>query len=595
MVREIPCARSAPIALLILAVAAAFAAVASFGCASADALDRRINELVERRSASLGPNTVAPRREYPDPESLERPGQYEKTPETLNPAASDLYYDVAAEDRDVAERLAEYAQVPDTAIQVDLTAAFRLAQQTSREYLTAEEEYILAAIRLLIERHRWSPRFFDDLSASVGGSFDEDAETTLRIINELRVTQRLPYGGEVEAALIYSATQALRDAVDDEYTQSTALVLSGNIPLLRNAGLIAQEDLIQAERDLIYAARQFERFRREFLVDIASDFFDLVALQAGISNQIASLRSRQESARAEEERVEAGRRAAYAARNLRQNVLQAEQQLINQREAYIIAVDRFKIRLGIPVETPVVIIPSTIDPPEPEASPAEAALLAINYRLDLQNERDQIYDNRRAVSNARNQLLPDLDLNGAVTLNTFEDADDDTGGFDFRGDNSTYFASVTFGLPLDREIERLNLRSAIISLQRQIRAYSQFRDNIILDARAQRRRIDQQRFALQLAEERVALNELRLEQLKLQEGDALEITTAEDELLQSKNDVDNAIRDLRVAVLNYLLTTGQMRVAKEGTFLPLPGMVAATPLDPPVGPPPPPAAAPVTN
>ena len=35
--------------------------------------------------------------------------------------------------------------------------------------------------------------------------------------------------------------------------------------------------LIQAERDLVYSARNFEAFRREFLVAIARDYFALVA------------------------------------------------------------------------------------------------------------------------------------------------------------------------------------------------------------------------------------------------------------------------------------------------------------------------------
>ena len=56
-----------------------------------------------------------------------------------------------------------------------------------------------------------------------------------------------------------------------------------------------------------------------------------------------------------------------------------------------------------------------------------------------------------------------------------------------------------------------------------------------------------------------------------------EITTQEqldalNELLEAENARDQALTDLRNAVLDYLLATGQMRINRDGTFEPLPGM-----------------------
>ena len=45
---------------------------------------------------------------------------------------------------------------------ISLRDALRMAQRQGREYLSAEEEYILTAINLLIEQHRWGPRLFND-------------------------------------------------------------------------------------------------------------------------------------------------------------------------------------------------------------------------------------------------------------------------------------------------------------------------------------------------------------------------------------------------------------------------------------------------
>lgn len=534
-------------------------------------IDRDVERLVNEFSNRVGGDAPSPaNRDYAQAEEYARSSQYDKRPRSDNPATEELSYQISAADRDVAARLEQFQAIPSDAQVLTLAEALRVSQVTGREYLNAEEDYLLTAIRLLIERHRWGPRFFNDLSAFVDGSFDQDKPVALSLINELRATQRLPYGGEVEARLVWQAAQQLRDSVSEGYEQSTQLILTGDIPLLRNAGLIAQEDLIQAERDLVYAARDFEAFRRDFFVSIATDYFDLAAQRASLDNLTRSLDGRRKALERAIARVEAGKDPASAARSFEQDVLRAIGELNSQRERYILSLDRFKIRLGVSIETPIEIQPVDIDLYDPDTTPAQAAQLALNYRLDLQNNRDRIDDARRAVANAHNQLLPDLDLFASLTTSTPED--DRVGRFDLRPGDSDYRFGVTFGLPLDREIERLSLRSAVIGLQRQIRSYEQFRDNVILDARAARRQIEQQRLALRLAEERVEANRLRVEELVLKEANALDIRDAQDDLLEAENARDDSLRALRVAILEYLRAAGILRVKDNGDFQPLPGM-----------------------
>lgn len=573
--------RSRAVRGAILALACG-ACAAGLGCYGLDEVDAKVEKLLLERSNLIDGGSIVPTAPHDAPDSYDRPGQDEKEPPTTNPPASALRYDIAKADRDVASRLDEYFEPDPDAMRLDLREVFHISQETGREYQTAEEDYILSAIRLLIQRHLWSPRFFDDISAQVDGAFNSDAQVALRVMNDLRVTQRLPYGGEVEARLIMQATQQLRDEVSGEYTQSTQLVLNANVPLLRNAGLIAQEDLIQAERNLVYAARTFEDFRRSYFVSLAQDYFDLIAQLEGIENAKRSLAGRQYALDRAEARVAAGRDPASEARSFEQDVLSAKSNLVAQRERYQLALDRFKTRLGIPVENAVALAPFELELPEPEATPGEAAQTALTYRLDLQNQRDQIGDARRAIANARNQILPDLNFVGSVTTSTL--GDQNIGGFNLAFDNSAYSAGVTFGLPLDREIERLNLRSAIIALQQQIRTYDQFRDNVILTARQQRRVIDQQRFALQLAERRVEINKLRIEELTIKEVGGLELRNAQDQLLEAENARDLAQRDLRNAILDYLRVTGTLRVKPNGEYQPLPGMPGAAGVED-IGPP----------
>jgi len=547
-------------------------ALAGGACTSLDSIDRKTERLMASESDRLGGGAQAPLIR-PLQEGAERtPGQTDLNPSSVNPPVSELHYDQAAADRDVASALTSYADIPEDAPAYSLEDALAAFQITGREYISEREEYTLAAIRLLQERHRWGPRFFNDTTASVASTAgDPNVDIPLRVINELRATQRLPYGGDVEASVLWDATEQLRNTATEDYTQATQIVLSGNVPLLRGFGDVARESLIQRERDLVYAARTFERRRRELLVDIASDYFNLVNQLDRIRNQERSIESRQQSVERTRAEVDAGKRRALEIRQQQQNLLSAQDSLIGLRESYLRSLDRFKIRLGIPVTEPIQIERSDLTLPEPAATPVESSLAAVRYRLDLQNQRDRLDDNRRDVANARNGLLPDLDLAGSLAVGT--DANEDVGNFNFEWDRPEYAASVTFGLPLDREIERLAVRSSVIALQRALRGYEQFRDNVILAARSARRNIDQLRFSLVLNEQRVENIRLQIEEQKLRDDtDPFDLTQSEDQLLDAENNLAQAQQQLRTAVLEYLLSTGQLRITPDGRFAPLPGM-----------------------
>jgi outer membrane protein TolC len=562
-----------------VALAGAAALLAASGCTSGlEGIDRRTDALLRESTDRLNGGAIAPQRTWAEPGDLNDPSILSKNPPSNNPAADELSFEVADEARDVAAKLQaqqdEESAIAD-AIELDLPGALRQSHLTAREYLSAEEDYILAGIRLLIEQHRWDPRLFNTTTFDIAGGWDDGRpESALRIVNELAARKQLPFGGEVAARWIWEASEDLRSNATGRYRQSSRIVLDGTVPLLRGAGYAAQESLIQSERNLVYAARDFENFRRDLFVSIAGDYFALLQQLDGIVSQEQQLASF--------EALEARQRAWYEADKIPEidvnlaanNTLDARANLANRRETYVLALDRFKVRLGIPVRQPVVIKPFELTIPEPDISMNAATELALAFRLDLQNRRDQLDDSKRQVRIAQNNLLPELDLAAGVAFPTDDDARE--GGLVYELDDVQYNAGLTFGLPLDREIERLQLRSSMIALQTAERNFDRFRDELILDVRARVREIERARFNLVLAEQRVEITKRRAEEQEIRADEVdtqARVDTAND-LLSAQQARDQARTDLRNSVLDYLVATGQMRVNRDGSLNPIPGMIA---------------------
>jgi hypothetical protein len=560
--------------------------LAAVGCMSPmERIDRNIDRLLVESSDQLGKETVPPasRREMETHRPVEwRRDETATDLPTVNPPARQLRFTPQDEAEEVVERLERYAEPPEEVIELDLHGAMAYAVRNSRDFRFAEEEYVLAALRLLIERHRWGPRFFNDVSATVTSIGDDGLfDTSLRLVNEFRVTQRLPYGGSVSVRALASATENLHRHVAGQDVQSADLILSADLPLLRGAGHVAREDRIQSERNLIYAARRFEDFRRNFLFGIATSFLSLVVQQQGIANAERQVESLEWLERRSRELLRAGRETPIDLALAEQQKLFAIDTLNSSRESYRLAVDRFKIRIGMTEDQHLVIVRSDLGLPTPKVSLDEAVAAAMSYRLDLQTERDRLDDARRGVRNARNLLLPDLDIFGSVSMPT--DPDRRRGGVDFSPGDTAAQAGITFGLPLDREIERLNLRQSQINLERSLRDYNQFRDEIAIEVRAAVRRIDRALFSLRIQEENVFIAEKGMEAIEIDpdRATARDRSEAVDRLLRAQNQRDGAQRDLQVAILEYLLLTGQLRVDEHGRIIPLEGMQIAESPSPP--------------
>ena len=451
--------------------------------------------------------------------------------------------------------------------------AVAYALEHSEEYLNAEEAYLLVAIRLLIEEHRWEPIPSNITTAGYtsngGGSRFDNA---LSIVNELGASQKLPFGGDVSAAFVARATQQLDDYLNSTDTQGASFVLRANIPLLSGFGDVAQEDLVQSRRNLVYAARSFEQFRRNFYFDLSNDYLNLVLQLQGIANGRRQVERSADVEARTKALVTSGRTEPFQADLATQNTLFALDRLSGQREAYRLSVDRFKARIGMDVAEPVEIDPTQFKLPVPKVNMQESLGLAFRYRLDLQNERDLVDDFARKVDVARNATLGDLNLR--LTNNLPTDSTLPESGLNFDPNSNQFAAAIVYQMPLDRVDENLRLRQSQILLEQSKRSYYQSRDDAAVGVRQAARGIERSLFSNAVAEKNVqaSMNRQAAIDAAPDRATARDRTDAVDALRRAQDSLDSAKKDLQIAILRYLNNTGQLRISPQGKLIPLPGM-----------------------
>lgn len=457
---------------------------------------------------------------------------------------------------------------------LDLFGVLEYAVQNSRSYRDRMDQLYVSALDVTLQRHLFDLRPF----ARQEASYNEPHRTRLITIQEpgrpdrtvvvsdadytsaLRATtgvrQKLPYGGEIVADSVVNLVHAVTDNITD--SQTARLALSGSIPLLRGAGMINLEPLIDSERQLVYDVRSFEDFRRQFVVNIASQYWDLLQLQQGLVNRRQNLINTTMLTVRAQALYDAGRMKFLDVQRALQSQFQAERSLIEAEDAYQSALDRFKLTIGMSPEEAMDVAAVELDVPLPQINAEAAVNLAHTYRLDLRTASDQIEDARRGIKNAENGLRPDLNVTARGELGGDSEVE---GSF---ADSENYSASVSLDLPIDRVAERNQFRRSLIGWEAAQRRYAELRDAIANDVRAALRAIhtaelsvEIQRQSIELAEKRI---ELASELLKQGKVDTREVVDAQTALLDAQDGYERARSQLRKRILEYMRETGTLRV-----------------------------------
>jgi hypothetical protein len=489
---------------------------------------------------------------------------------------------------------------------INMQQAWMLALMNARFYQYNLEEVYLAAIPVTLQRFIFGPQFYAGMSpltsfvtpqVTGGASAGLPSTPGVSTANTFTYATRFAPTGQVSTlnlgtvagvGKLFStggqlvmgfANEVLFNFVGKNPRQPTvvsALPISFVQPLLRGGGrAVTLEPLTQAERNLLYAVRSFALFRQQFFVvtltggtiqnfgntfnlagfsstgnsDPTIGFLPVVFNLVEVEVDRRNLFFLESVARLYNELIqgEASGLSRLQLDQVMQRVIAGRQALFADQVTYRVQLDEFKMQMGLPPDTPLVIDMSLAQPfydvfnavdewqrkstrtldqlpqiiaklPELEDIDVEgrsvlapyrnyrstlreflpsneegledtlqaAVRIALEYRMDLMNDRAQLYDAWRQIRVTANALKGILNV--ALTNNVYTPTNN-TNPFGFLSQAKDFGLSINAELPLVRINERNAFRTALITYQRTRRSLQTAEDNLKIQLRNDLRQV----------------------------------------------------------------------------------------------------------
>lgn len=453
-----------------------------------------------------------------------------------------------------------------TPVQLSLLNALDVAAENSRDFQRQKEQLYLAGLSLTRNQHDFEVRFGGGGGARVNGVADDEADVTLS--DDLSAAVTSTSGTRIVASFVNTF---LRSVVHGgAFDGSSLLNLTLTQPLLRGAGSrIVREPLTQAERDVIYAVRTFERFRNTFAVRVVSDYWNVVRQIADLANVEATYKSLVQSREQIEELYKAGRRTVTDLGRAQQSEYSADAQRVAAKNRLESALDRFKLTLGLPVTAQVALDPAELDRVRAQGvAPVEltesaAIALALDRRFDHRTTVDEVEDAGRRVVVAEDALGMALDFTAALNVPA-----ESGRGLNLDWSRVNWSAGFDLDLALDKLVERNAHRSALISFDLAIRNRELSEDQIAADVRTALRDIQSAADTFRIQSVAVDLAALRVEATTdlyaAGRVQALEKLDAQDALLQAQLNLTAATVDFAVARLQLMSNLEAIDLEPQG-------------------------------
>ncbi|MBN2476405.1 MAG: TolC family protein [Pirellulales bacterium] len=298
------------------------------------------------------------------------------------------------------------AQQRDHSPRLALEDIVELALINSREYQAQKETLYRTALRLSLER------FDYDLKFSTGGN---GTATTYRHSRNAGITDDhltvpttvtgdkvLATGGDLLARFANDVVLTFNGPSGFAADIGSELLLDISQSVLQRD--VVFERLTQAERDVVYAARDFARFRKELFRDLASSYYGLILNYRGIEISTQDYFSNLRAFNQREAEYRAGQRSRIEVDQVEQDALSSRSSLIGRCNSLESGLDDLKRRVGLPPELPL------------NLDLTELEVLTLRDEVTVSGER--IRRARRNLLSERQKPAPDRSvlLNGSVDL-----------------------------------------------------------------------------------------------------------------------------------------------------------------------------------
>jgi outer membrane protein TolC len=497
------------------------------------------------------------------------------------------------------------------AITLTLLEALQIGAKNSPDYQTQKERIFQAALFLDLNRDTFRNFLTEEVSSEI--STDGSGDRTVSGARQSSVTG---LSRVLKSGAVFSTQLAIDLANLFTLGGASSLGLewdtSVSVPLLRGSGAhIVTEPLTLAEREVIYTIWEFERFKRVFAVDVASEYMSVLQSLDRVANEAGNYRRAIVSARWSQQRADTGDLSIIEADQAVQNELRARNSWILAMQGYERNLDQFKVLLGLPADARIKLdgkelekIVETVSDelidlskfewdPNEEIPPADAEVelekpdsegagkfeieptvavgLALDNRLDLKVAQEVVYDAQRAVVVAADDLGAELTLFGSASMGSRRSVGS-AAAPDARINpkDGVYSALLTLDLPIERTAERNNYRNSLIDLESTVRSVQNLEDAIKVNVRnelrvlqAARETLQIQARAVEVAERRVRGTRMSLEEGVAQMRDVLE---AQDSLVSAQNALTAAVINYRVTELELQRDMGMLTVDEQGLW-----------------------------
>ena len=170
-------------------------------------------------------------------------------------------------------------------VRLSLDDAIMIGARNSREYQSQKEQLFQVALRLDLEDHSFQNTFRGMLK-SVFESTHDGTRRNSGFANTASAGIARTFKNGVEMAAGIAVDLAKLVTGDKGSSWGITADASISIPLLRGSGeFVVAEPLKQAERNLLYQVREFEQYKRRFVVSVATSYLGVLQAEQRIRNQ----------------------------------------------------------------------------------------------------------------------------------------------------------------------------------------------------------------------------------------------------------------------------------------------------------------------